>query len=139
MDQGGDILCKAPHSSLRSLCSRYKGPGLCVVCVVCVVMDTLRAEIAHVSKQISDLELAYFAGTAGVESGVLPLGPYKVVNKKASLFVRRDQRVFSISASGSGDGGTWPEAAHSPQALAAVLASAGPRRTRKNAKALATG
>ena len=95
-------------------------------------MDTLRSEIAYVSKQISDLEMAYFAGTAGVETGVLPLGPYKVVNKKSTLTVRRDQRVFSQSAApgtGSGsDGGPWPAAAHSSQALAVALSA---RRTRK--------
>lgn len=86
--------------------------------------ETLRADIAHVSKQILDLESAYFAGTAGVESSVLPLGSYKVVNKKTSLVVRREQRIFSLSSS-NGDGGAWPETAHSPLNLAAVLTAAG--------------
>jgi hypothetical protein len=88
--------------------------------------DSIRADIAHVSKQILDLESAYFAGTAGVESSVLPLGSYKVVNKKTSLVVRREQRIFSLSSS-SGDGGAWPETAHSSQSLAAMLTAAGAR------------
>lgn len=86
--------------------------------------EHLRAQIAEVSKQIYDLETAYFAGTGGVEDSIIPLGPYKVVNKKGLLDVRREQRVFSLSAATAG-GGAWPAAAHAPHELAAALAAGG--------------
>jgi hypothetical protein len=86
-------------------------------------MDALRAEIARVSQQIEDLETAYFAGTGGVEDAVVPLGPLKVVNKKQRLPVRREQRVFSLSA--GADGAPWPARAHAPHELAAALAAGG--------------
>jgi hypothetical protein len=83
----------------------------------------IRDEIARISVQIHDLETAYFAGTAGVEDTIIPLGPYRVVNKKGALDVARDQRVFSLSA--SADGGSWPATAHAPHELAAALAAGG--------------
>ncbi len=94
----------------------------------------LRAELARVNQQIFDLETAYFGGTGGVDDCVLPLGPFKVVNKKGALPVARSQRLFSLS-SATGDGGPWPEAAHAPAALVAALAAGGtaPPRERKDA------
>ena len=83
----------------------------------------IRDEIARISQQIHDLETAYFAGTAGVEDTIIPLGPYRVVNKKGTLEVTRDQRVFSLSA--SAEGGSWPASAHAPHELAAALAAGG--------------
>ena len=99
----------------------------------------IRDQISRISRQIFDLETAYFAGTAGVEDTIIPLGPYRVINKKGALDVRRDQRIFSLSS--SSDGGSWPASAHAPQELAAALAAGGvtPGHVEHHAAAARTG